>query len=351
VRDVDDADALRLQVLDHVEQHDLLRIGQRGGGLVEDHGLGVDGQRAGDLHHLLVGDGQVADQRAGVEADLQLFEDRVGAVIERAPVDAAEALARQLAQIDVLGHRHFLREAQFLVDEHDALGLGLQRPLHHGPRARSTIDAALVGLVDAAQHLHQRRFAGAVLAHQGVNLARQDREADTPSSARTPGKVLTMPSRRSAGCGRSYLQLLCALAVELPVEEQHRDQDQCRSPGSRFRCRADMAQPLAQQLDRDHPAERADDRPLAAGQLGAAQHDGGDRPKLEQHGRHSGSPSRFGVEDHRRERGEKADQHEVDHDVRADADAGVHRRLAVVADGIGVAAMHRAVITNQTIST
>jgi hypothetical protein len=78
VRNVDDADAVGLEVLDHVEQHHLLGIGQRGGRFIEDHGLGVDRQRAGDLDHLLVGDGQVADQRAGIEADLQLLQDRVG---------------------------------------------------------------------------------------------------------------------------------------------------------------------------------------------------------------------------------------------------------------------------------
>ena len=32
-------------------------------------------------------------------------------------------------------------------------------------------DLAVIGLVDAGQDLHQRRLAGAVLAHQGVHLA------------------------------------------------------------------------------------------------------------------------------------------------------------------------------------
>jgi hypothetical protein len=50
-----------LQILDHVEQHDLFGIGQRRGRFVEDHRLGIDRQGAGDLDHLLVGDGQIAD--------------------------------------------------------------------------------------------------------------------------------------------------------------------------------------------------------------------------------------------------------------------------------------------------
>ena len=122
-----------LQVRDHVEQHDLLGIGQRGGRLVEDHRLGVDGQRAGDLDHLLVGDGQVADPRPRRRSrTFSRFRIASVSVVELVPVDPAEALARQLAEIDVLGHRQLVGEAQLLVDEDDALGLRLQRRGHDG---------------------------------------------------------------------------------------------------------------------------------------------------------------------------------------------------------------------------
>jgi hypothetical protein len=80
-----------------------------------------------------------------------------------------------------------------------------------------------------------------------------------------------------------------------------------------------------------------------AGQLGAAKHHGGDHPELVQLAVIGVHRAAFGIEHHRRERRQKPDDHEVDHHVRPDADAGVDRRLAVVADGIGVAAMHRAV--------
>ena len=39
-------------------------------------------------------------------------------------------------------------------------------------------DAALVGTVDALQYAHQRRFARAVAADDGVDRARRDREID-----------------------------------------------------------------------------------------------------------------------------------------------------------------------------
>ena len=42
------------------------------------------------------------------------------------------------------------------------------------------VDFAVIGAVriDAAQHLHQRRFAGAVFADDGVDLARADIQID-----------------------------------------------------------------------------------------------------------------------------------------------------------------------------
>ena len=39
-------------------------------------------------------------------------------------------------------------------------------------------DLALVGVVEAVEHVHQRRLAGAVLAEQAVDLARLDHEVD-----------------------------------------------------------------------------------------------------------------------------------------------------------------------------
>jgi hypothetical protein len=72
--------------------------------------------------------------------------------------------------------KDFLGERQFLVDEHDAVGLGLERAAHDG-FAFADEDLAFLGLVDAAQHLHQRRLARTVLAHQGVDLSGHDGKA------------------------------------------------------------------------------------------------------------------------------------------------------------------------------
>ena len=68
VRDVDDADAARLQFADDLEQFGDLGVVQRRGRLVHDQHARVERQRLGDLDHLLLGDGQAADDRARIDA-------------------------------------------------------------------------------------------------------------------------------------------------------------------------------------------------------------------------------------------------------------------------------------------
>ena len=75
---------------------------------------------------------------------------------------------------DVLGDRHPFDEAEILMDEGD-------RAAHRAPdrrRLAGEADLAGVGLVDARQDFDQRRFAGAVLAEQRMDLAATDVEID-----------------------------------------------------------------------------------------------------------------------------------------------------------------------------
>ena len=86
------------------------------------------------------------------------------------------------SQVGQIGH-----EAEFLIDDADA-----QFP---GVAGRAELDwaaiqenAASVGPVDAREHFHEGRLAGAILSQQGQNLARaqvqihpaQDRHARKP---------------------------------------------------------------------------------------------------------------------------------------------------------------------------
>ena len=62
MRNVNDTHAARAQVLDHGEQVFRLALGQAAGGFVHDQHAGIDGQRLGDLHHLLAPHGQFAHE-------------------------------------------------------------------------------------------------------------------------------------------------------------------------------------------------------------------------------------------------------------------------------------------------
>ncbi len=66
------------------------------------------------------------------------------------------------------------------------MGMSTSLPLY-------TMRPCVSSAVDAGEHLHQRRLARAVFAHQRVHLAGQELEP-APASACTPGKALSIPS-------------------------------------------------------------------------------------------------------------------------------------------------------------
>ena len=177
VGDVDDGQAVAAQLAHDLEELLGLAGRQRRGGLVhdEDARLGMHG--AGDLDHLLFGDGQRADQRRRREGRPEALQHAFGAPQHGAAVDQPTP-ARFAVEVDVLRHRQVRRQRQLLVDDGHARGprldgaAGLERHAAHPDLA------AGVGLVGARQGLHEGRLAGAVLAHQGMDLARVDGEVD-----------------------------------------------------------------------------------------------------------------------------------------------------------------------------
>ncbi len=170
VRDVDDGDALRLQLGDHPEQ-DLDLCGAEGRGrLVHDQDAGVLRQRLGDLDDLLLADAQVADLGARVDVVLQPAQQLRRPAVLAAMVDAAQPAGQLAGHEDVLRHRQVGAEVQLLEHDADAVPHRVLRAVqHHRPAIDQ--DAALGRLLDSGDDLHQRRLAGAVLADQHVDRA------------------------------------------------------------------------------------------------------------------------------------------------------------------------------------
>src|SRR5581483_11147967 len=129
-------------------------------------------QRPGDLDHLLLGDGKVADERHRVEVEADARGDRARLRGHPPPVDEAVP-ARLAADEDVLGDGDVRGEGELLVDRDDAEAL---RRVRIGERHRLPVkdDLAPVRALRAGEDLEEGRLAGAVLAEERVYLPMAD---------------------------------------------------------------------------------------------------------------------------------------------------------------------------------
>ena len=147
-----------------------LVLGKRGSRLVKHQDAGVVGNGLGDLDHLPLGDGQIADDRAGVYIYIEALEHGLGVVVHLAGVDQT-ALGGEAAQPHVFHDVAAKHLVQLLMHHRHAV---VQRVARAGEIDGLAVhqDFAAVARVDAKQALHQRGLARAVLTHQGVHRAR-----------------------------------------------------------------------------------------------------------------------------------------------------------------------------------
>ncbi|MEY9920108.1 hypothetical protein ABIF99_006423 [Bradyrhizobium japonicum] len=144
--------------------------GEGGGRLVQDDDAGAGEQHAGDLDQLLQPDREVAEPGHRIDVDAEAGELLAGLARHAPPLHEAEPVGRLVAQEYVLGDREIGCDAQLLM--------------HHGDAGRVCIaggaemrllpvdqEAASEFAVHAGDDLHQRAFAGAVLADETVDLA------------------------------------------------------------------------------------------------------------------------------------------------------------------------------------
>ena len=165
---------------DAEKEFGLFRVEARGR-LVEDEDPRVLFERARDRHQLLNGDRIGAEGTFDVDVDAEPLEPFLGAFARLAPRDQAEP-ARLPAERQVLRHRHRRDEIDFLVDRADAERARLPRSVDlDGVAVQANF--ALVPAQGAGHDLDQRRLAGAVLAHQRMDLAGIDPEIDAVERA------------------------------------------------------------------------------------------------------------------------------------------------------------------------
>lgn len=135
VRDEQDGGALFAQGAHDAEEASHLAAGEGGRRLVHDEDAGVEGERLGDLHDLLIGDGQSARRAVGVELDAEPLHQFGGRRVRGLVVDTAESAAGLAAHEDVLGDRQVGEEGRFLVDHGDTRVAGVTGAVEEDGRA------------------------------------------------------------------------------------------------------------------------------------------------------------------------------------------------------------------------
>jgi hypothetical protein len=182
VADVEDGAAALLQAAhDGVEALDLDRR-ERRGRLVEHEDARVGAEPLGDLDHLLLADRERRDLAVDVEGNAEQVEQRARPPAHRRAVGHDPEAARLAPEVDVLRDREGVDQREFLMDDaHAELLREVRRELLEMARRAGLVDdleRAGARRRRAAQDLHQRRLAGAVLADERVADARLERERD-----------------------------------------------------------------------------------------------------------------------------------------------------------------------------
>ena len=170
VGDEDDRLAVGLELAHVVEQLLDLLGDEHGRRLVQDQDVRAPVEELEDLDPLLLADADVLDPGVGVQRGAEPAGQLPHPALGRVPVEPAAAPAGLGAEHDVLGHGEVVDQHEVLVDHADAQLDGLAGRVDDLGLAPDQ-DLALVGLLQAVEHLHQGRLAGAVLADQGVDLA------------------------------------------------------------------------------------------------------------------------------------------------------------------------------------
>ncbi len=171
MRDVDDGHAGGLERPDAIEEPLDLPVGQRRRRFVHDQDARVLRERLRDLHHLLLRDAELVDERARVEVQAKHVEQAPGLGVHPPVIDRAGQPAAGLApEIDVLRDVEIRDERELLEDDGDAQVAGVGgRSQVHGRAVDE--DLARVRPMRPAQDPDERGLAGAVLAQQEVHFA------------------------------------------------------------------------------------------------------------------------------------------------------------------------------------
>ena len=166
------------QLEDEIEELLAILIVERCRRLVEDEQAHVLRERFRDLDELLLADAELVDRDARRDIEADALHEVDGFLVALFPIHEPVALAF-VAEEHVLHDREIRHERELLMDDDDPFLFAVADRLE---LARLTVidDVAFVRpiRVNARQHVHERRLAGAVLAAERMNGAFLHLEVD-----------------------------------------------------------------------------------------------------------------------------------------------------------------------------
>ncbi len=172
--DIDDAEAALGQARDQREQAFHLDRRERRRRFVEQQHACLQRDRLCNLDHLANRDRSLCQGLAHIERNAEIAEQRARVLFQPLPVDQSESRGRTSGE-DVLADADGSGERKLLEDRGNAEKLGVTRRTN-GDRVAVDADRAGIRLKNPGENIGQRRFAGAVLADQRMDLSRQECE-------------------------------------------------------------------------------------------------------------------------------------------------------------------------------
>src|SRR5690606_9803400 len=176
MRNVDDGHAPGGKIADDPEQNLDLRSRERRRRLVHDEDAAVDRKGAGDLDDLLLPKPQLLHRSQRVDVFFQFLQQLTHLALFFCEVHAHRT-DDFAPHEDIVANRQVWRQAEFLMDDRDAV---IARVSRRRKDDRLAVEKDFAGgrLHDAGEDLHQRRLARAILAEQGRYLPAADVEID-----------------------------------------------------------------------------------------------------------------------------------------------------------------------------
>jgi hypothetical protein len=180
--DIDDGYAVGEELVNAGEELFDFRLGEGGGGFIEDEKAALAGEAGSDLDHLLLADAELADGGIGREGfETDLLECGVGLEAESGLLDES-VLVGESVEEEVFGDGEGGDEVEFLHDHADAVGFRVasiggyvgEVMEGHGPFVRGQ---------DTAEDFGEGAFACAVFADEGVDFAGVEIEVDPGEGA------------------------------------------------------------------------------------------------------------------------------------------------------------------------